>query len=227
MVASIKPESVSGGPAPGRKTYQSGELHIVRDDLAGLVAHDLRTPLAAISMNLDFVLGELPPEASDAVRAAIEDCRGASARAVRIVSDMADAVQLAAGERRPTLGEVDAGAVVAGAVERAAPEVSARGVLLTWRAEPGAVLADVYLFTRALERVLERALWHARGGGKVDLEFQGGSVTAKVAPVPPGGAESARSLATHFAQAAMRAQGGALFIEADDQFLVFRMTLPR
>src|SRR5258708_39827722 len=100
MVASIEPEQVGGAPIAARKMSRSGELHIVRDDLAGLVAHDLRTPLAAISMNLDFALDELPPGASEAVRAALEDCRGANARAVRVVSDMADAVQLSSGERR-------------------------------------------------------------------------------------------------------------------------------
>jgi signal transduction histidine kinase len=228
MVASIKPENVTSGPgaASRRKSFKSGELHIVRDDLAGLVAHDLRTPLAAISMNLDFVLGELPVETAEAVRAALEDCRGANARAVRIVSDMADAVQLAAGERRATVAEIDPCAVLASVVEGVAPEVSAREVRLSCKAEGGAVQADVYLFTRALERVVERALWHARGGGKVDLALTKGVLTVQVSPPPPGGAEGARSLGTHFAQAAMRAQGGSLAIESDDQHLVFRMTLP-
>ncbi len=227
MVTSIKPERPLGTPAAGRKTYQSGELHIVRDDLAGLVAHDLRTPLAAISMNLDFVLGELPPETSEAVLAAIEDCRGANARAVRIVSDMADAVQLSAGERRATLGEVDPCAVVAGVVEGVAADVASRDVRFSWKAEGGVVQADVYLFTRALERVVERALWHARGGGNVDLVLANRQLTVQVSPPPPGGADSVRSLGTHFAEAAMRAQGGSLAIVSDDQVLVFRMTLPR
>jgi signal transduction histidine kinase len=225
MAASIKPERLAGVAAP-RKTARSGELHIVRDDVAGLVAHDLRTPLAAISMNLDFALGELPPGASDAVRAALEDCRGANARAVRIVSDMADAVHLSSGERRATVGEADVGAIVAAVIEGVAAEAKARDVVVSASADASSCQADVYLLTRALERVVERAVWQGRGGGRVHVEVTDAVIRVAVSPAPHGGPDSARSLGTHFAEAAMRAQGGGLVIESDGETLVFRIALP-
>src|SRR5580700_1369980 len=95
---SPRPVTLTSGQ--GQRRTRSGELHAARDDIAGLLAHDLRTPLAAISMNIDFVLGELEGE-SESTRAALKDCREANLRAVRLVSDMADALQLANGERRP------------------------------------------------------------------------------------------------------------------------------
>jgi K+-sensing histidine kinase KdpD len=227
MVASTIPETVVGAPVATRKMSRSGELHIVRDDLAGLVAHDLRTPLAAISMNLDFALGELPADASEAVRAALEDCRGANARAVRVVSDMADAVQLSSGERRATLSEVDPSALVSAAVEGIAAESKARDVSISARVASSLMSADVYLLTRALERVVERAVWQGRGGGQVEIALDGRVLTVQVSPAPVGGPDAARSLGTHFAEAAMRAQGGSLLIESDGKSLFFRMTLPR
>jgi hypothetical protein len=59
----------------------------------------------------------------------------------------------------------------------------------------------------------------------VAIGLDGGILTVEVSPLPAGGPDAARSLGTHFAQAAMRAQGGALVIEAEATSLVFRLTL--
>jgi K+-sensing histidine kinase KdpD len=227
MATSIHFEGIGGKPAPSRKLSRSGELHIVRDDLAGLVAHDLRTPLAAIAMNLDFALSELPPDTAEVVRAALEDCRLANQRAVRVVSDMADAGQLSSGEAHAILAEVDAAAVVAAVLQGVAGEAKARDVSVTSKVDSPMIRADVHLLRRALERVVERAVWQGRGGGKIFVAVAAHSLTVEVSPAPPGGPDAARSLGTHFAEAAIRAQGGALVIESDGTTLAFRMTLPR
>lgn len=226
-VASIAPAAVNIMQGPRRRT-RSGELHVVRDDIAGLLAHDLRTPLSAISMNLDFVLGELAGTETESVRAALEDCRQANVRAVRIVSDMADAVQLASGERRPNFSDVDGAQIVAEVVRRIVAEAAARDVEIVWTAQGDVVRADANLLTRALERIVQRALWHARHGGRVEIVLESGSVTVRVGGAPPDGAEPpARSLATHFAEAALRAQGGAMWTEKDaDGALVYKVQLP-
>ena len=163
MAASFRPTAAKGPPAP--RMMRSGELCAVRDDIAGLLAHDLKTPLAAISMNLDFVLDELGRQASGAMRSALEDCRVANARAIRIVGDMVDAARLASGEHKVTLVEVDASALLGGLVRAAAPEAAARGVRMVWHTDDDVVRGDADLLPRALERLLERALRHARHGG--------------------------------------------------------------
>jgi len=223
---STRPEAVTDKPS--RRKTRSGELHVVRDDVAGLLAHDLRTPLSAISMNLDFVLAELDGGETDGVRSALEDCRQANIRAVRLVSDMADAVQLATGERRPNFSEVDGAGIVADVVRRIAAEATARDVAIVWRAEEDTFRADADLLARALERIVQRALWHTRCGGRIDIFLGSGSATVRVGAVQPGVSDTpARSLATHFAEAALRAQGGAMYTERDDEgALVFRVQLP-
>jgi signal transduction histidine kinase len=217
--------------APRPKATRSGELHIVRHDLAGLLAHDLKTPLAAISMNLDYVLGELGADAADGVRAAIDDCRSANQRAIRIVSDMADAVLLSSGERRPNLGEVDAAAALEGAVQRCGQEAVSREVNLRWDAEECLVQADADLLSRALERLLERALRHARAGDSVEATLRGTAIAIRVCRAHEDERCAAepitRALATYFAEAALRAQGGAVWTETDaDGALVYRVALP-
>jgi signal transduction histidine kinase len=234
MAASFRPSAANGVPALRGRAGRSGELSAVRDDVAGLLAHDLKTPLAAISMNLDFVLDELGRDASGAVRGALEDCRAANGRAIRIVSDMADAVRLASGETRAVLADVDASALLGGLVRAAAPEAASRGVRMVWHADTGVVRADADLLSRALERLLERAMRHARSGGAIEITLRDSTVTIRVRAasseqVDRSGAESAmRALGTYFAEAALRAQGGAVWIETDaDGSLVFYAALSR
>ncbi|HZU83140.1 MAG TPA: histidine kinase dimerization/phospho-acceptor domain-containing protein [Polyangiaceae bacterium] len=233
MAASISPDRVNR-MAPPSRPKRVGELSLVRDGLAALLAHDLKTPLAAISMNLDFVLAELPADAMPAaMRAALDDCRAANARAIRILSDMADAVRLQSGERRTSIADVDVQALLTSVVRRAAPEAAARGVRLLWSADAEVVRADEDLLGRAIERLLERALRHARVGGTIELTLRDGTIAIRVRSSGSDDAratapESAiRGLAMHFADAAMRAQGGAVWTEEDaDGALLFCVGLP-
>jgi signal transduction histidine kinase len=234
MAASTRPHFKSGGPPMPPRAKRIGELSLVRDGLATLLAHDLKTPLAAISMNLDFVLAELHPDAlPNTLRAAIDDCRTANIRAIRILSDMADAVRLQSGERRASIADVDMQMLLTTTARRAAPEASARGVRLVWSADAQTVRGDEDLLGRALDRLLERALRHARVGGTIDLSLREGTIVIRVrsAIVDESGAtppdSSTRGLAMHFADAAMRAQGGAVWTEGEaDGSLLFCMSLP-
>jgi signal transduction histidine kinase len=233
MGASLRPSAANAVQGMRARQGSSGELSTIRDDVAGLLAHDLKTPLAAISMNLDFVLDELGNEASGAMRAALEDCRAANARAIRIVSDMADAVRLVSGERRVTLTDVDSSSLLGGLVRGAAPEAAARGVRMVWHADTDTVRADADLLSRALERLLERALRHARSCGAIEIVLRSSTVTIRVRPAPADKIERSqpesamRALGTYFAEAALRAQGGAVWTESEaDGSLVFIAALP-
>jgi K+-sensing histidine kinase KdpD len=180
-------------------------------------------------MNLDFILGELDVDGeTERTRAALEDCREANLRAARLVSDMADAVQLASGEREPNFLEVDGAEMIAEVASRVAAEAVARDVQIVWTAQADIFHADADLLTRALERIVQRALWHTRCGGRVDVAVHSGSVTVRVERAPMGGAElPARSLGMHFAETAIRAQGGAMWTETDaDGALLYKVQLP-
>ena len=232
-ISSNKMKVAPAAPAPAEGSAGRGALRsappVVRNDLAAFVAHDLRTPLATLAMNLDFVLEELNGggTVTPDLRSALEDCRGANARAVRMVCDMTDAVVLASGDRKAILSEVDLGAIVVAVVEAVAGEARARHVAVTSRVEPTLAQADVELITRVVERVVERAVWLARSGGKVEISLEGEALTVSMSPAPVKGASAGRSLGTYLAEVAMRAQGGSLAIDVDGKTLTFRITLPR
>jgi signal transduction histidine kinase len=224
MATSAHPEALDG--------TRRGHLQIVRSEVSGLLAHDLKTPLAALAMNLDFALSELGPDAPASVRGALEDCLESNQRAVGIVTDMVDAIRLTSGQERPLLGPVDVQSRLAGAVRRLAGDAASRGVHLLWSAEPASMRGSVELLDRALDRLLDRALRQARGGDSIDVTLADRTVVIRVAAAqaggdPPGRDASVPSLATHFADAAMRVQGGAVWAEADAEgALLFVVALP-
>ncbi len=217
---------------PEATATRRGHLRLVRDDVSGILAHDLKTPLAAIAMNVDFALGELGPGAPASVRGALEDCRESNHHAVEIVSDMVDALQLVTGRRRVQLAPVDVQARLAGSVQRVAADAVARGIGFAWSSEPASMRGDADLFDRAVARLFDRALRYARAGGSIDVTLKQRSLVICVAS-PDGAADvpeseaTAQSLATHFADAVMRAHGGAAWSEAGvDGALLFVLLLP-
>jgi K+-sensing histidine kinase KdpD len=224
MAASTKPDFAHVESLLRPKTLRSGEVRALREDLTGLLAHDLKTPLAAISMNLDFALAEVQALGSEGLRAALEDCRHANARAIRIVSDMADAARLAVGEYQPTVAEVSPALIIEAAVLKLAAEASERGIRVAWTADDASLEADASLLGRALERLLERALRYARSGSQVTIEHSNTTITIRVERIAEAAADLAgRTLAAHFAEAAVRAQGGVVWVEAEGGALVYRI----
>jgi K+-sensing histidine kinase KdpD len=228
MGASVKPEVVIG-PAPSRaKALRSGVQHsVVREDLSGLLAHDLKTPLSAIAMNVDFILAELEAGAADSIRSALEDCRSANARAIRIVSDMADVARLATGDYRPTLTDFCPRSIIEHVAAAAAKEAEAREVRIAWSSSDDIVVAEPELLSRALDRLVERALRSARPASCLRIDYRAGVLTVRAQTSATGrGEPPARALAIWFAQAAIEALGGTLDTEAaGEPALVYRLSL--
>lgn len=229
MGASVKPGVLKAAPPSSRSKVlrSSGHHAVVREDLTGLLAHDLKTPLAAIAMNLDYVLSEFDANGADALRAALEDCRNANARAIRIVSDMADVARLAIGDYRPTLCDFCPAGVIDRVVRGATGEAATREVRLVWSSDDESVTAEPELLARALDRLVERALRYARAGSELSIEHRAQTLIVRAQTATPYRGESpARALATHFAEAAIDALGGTLDTETDgDRELVYRITL--
>src|SRR5256885_5048945 len=64
---------------------------IIPFDPTATLVHDLKAPLSALTMNLEYALAELPEGAKcDDVREALHDCRAAGARLFRMVTNLLD-----------------------------------------------------------------------------------------------------------------------------------------
>ncbi|HLK36806.1 MAG TPA: histidine kinase dimerization/phospho-acceptor domain-containing protein [Polyangiaceae bacterium] len=210
-----------------KKEESSPEIRVVGNDVARLIAHDLKTPLAAIAINLDFALSELHSDAPSVLRDALTDCRDANARAARTVTDMADAVRLAAGECATTVTEVDAAQIIVDVIDVTRREAQARGLTVRSQAATRIVRANGDLLRRALERTLERSFRDARPASTIEVSLRTRSIAVRVDAVASTDS-SARGLAVYFVSAAMRAQGGGFWTEVDaDGLLTYRLSFPR
>jgi K+-sensing histidine kinase KdpD len=222
-MASVRPEVTSRKAAPRAKILRSREPP-ERHDLPDLLAHDLKSPLAAISMNLDFALSELNEPGQEPIRAALRDCKEANARAVRIVSDMAEALRLVSGNRKPSLSDVAASKLLESVVASASPSACARGVRIVWASGDDLIRADFELLEGALERLVQRALRHATETCLIDQ--RGGTFVIRAPTSSSATAAADNTLSVLFAEAAIRALNGRLAIEMTAGALVYRVRVP-
>jgi signal transduction histidine kinase len=198
------------------------------------LAHDLKTPLAAIAMNIEFVLSELSRDPRAApLCAALDDCRAANTRAIGIVSDMADAARIEAGEHTVKLVKVQVARLFGGLVRRFEGDAHSRGVAMTSRIDSDVIRADESLLARALGRLVERAVRHARPGSTICLESRDMSVVVRVSPprderdvVPIH--DVFRGLAMQFTETVARALGGQVHTDSGvDGSLYVQISLAR
>jgi signal transduction histidine kinase len=216
---SLAPRHATSEQAQRPSRTPSGTLLAHRPDVALLLAHDLKTPLATIAMNLEFVIGELAGVAPE-VREAIEDCVAANARAVRIVTDMAEAARIARSESPVTQAQPTEVLSIAGAAARTLDvPAAARRAHIVCLGEPTLTHADPTLLGRALERLLEWVLRHTKADSTIEVTCADRVLSIRaVASGPMGSAGGpAASLATHYADAVLRAQGGGVWTEVDAQ----------
>jgi K+-sensing histidine kinase KdpD len=231
MVTRVRSEPFRSDLSRRAKALRSretpSEYRLPTEGLSGLLAHDLKTSLASISMNLDFAISELGASRSHAVAPALEDCKQANARVIRIVSDMADAARLTVGDYRPILAEVCPGHLVESSVRAATNEAAARDIRIVVSTDATRTLADADLLSRVVDRLLERALRQARAGTRLDVEQKRYSISIRASTGTGTGAElTAQSLTSYFARAAMAALGGDASVESPEaDVLLYRLTL--
>ncbi len=121
------------------------------------VAHELRTPLAALTVEASLIepaLADLPPDARRAGELLVGDVR----RMRTLVDDLLEISRFDADAERPAFEEVDLGRVVAAVVSVRLPEAA-----LTIPAAPVRAASDPRRLERILGNVLDNARDHAPG----------------------------------------------------------------
>ncbi len=113
-----------------------------RDNLLGIVSHDLKSPLSVILMNTDVLkrAGEVAAQRTKSV----ESIRRSAQRMDRLLQDLLDTASIEAGHLVAEPRRVAAGAVLADAVEPLVPLATARSISLVVEVPDDlpAVLAD-------------------------------------------------------------------------------------
>jgi signal transduction histidine kinase len=136
----------------------------LRDEMMGVVAHDLRNPLAAI-VTLAAVLRKTGAE--DEIVTEIEH---AARRMSRLIQDIIDVTRLEAGRLTLEQAKLSAIELLSEAIEKQRPLASA--VSLEYRLDPGAAVPDIWVDSDRLLQVFENLI-----GNAIKFTPPGGRVT--------------------------------------------------
>jgi signal transduction histidine kinase len=159
-----------------------------REEILGVVAHDLRNPLNVVMMtNRLFLECDLP---EDRRKELIGVMLRASERMNRLIQDLLDVVRIDSGKMTLDVRDVSARAVLADALEVFRDTAAAKGIRLqieTPRAELVA-RADADRLQQALGNLIGNALKHVPRGGRVavDCTDRGMALTFAVQDDGPG-----------------------------------------
>ncbi len=220
-----------------------------RRDMVADVAHELRTPIAALQANLEALQSGALERSAENVTPLLERTRQLS----RLVDDLHTLALAEAGQLGLHPERIDVGALVGLALQAYAPMAEEKGVQLraTLPDETLTQELDPDRMSQVLGNLLSNALRHTPTGGWVELEFalDGEAVEISVADSGPGlsddemahaferfwrsgrarsraggGAGLGLSIAKHLVQA----HGGAIRAErAPDGGARFVVSLPR
>lgn len=156
--------------ALAERNAQLVALQRLRDELSSLVIHDLKSPLAAVTMNLRYLAEQLGtrPDTPDDLREALSDARMASQRVMRMIADLLDVSRAEESRLVARRTRVSLGQLIDEAVREQLALARDRRVRLAVEIPPGATaFADPGLLQRMLENMLDNAVRYTPAGGRV------------------------------------------------------------
>ncbi|WP_162131131.1 ATP-binding protein [Herbaspirillum sp. CF444] len=133
--------------------------------LTANAAHELRTPLAALRLQLDVV--ELTADAADR-HAAIAELRQGVARATRLVQQLLDMARSDAG-MASSFGRLGLADVIRDVVQQLQPQAQARGIVLQSDLESVQVSGDADSLSMLLSNLIDNALRYAPAASTVQI----------------------------------------------------------
>ncbi|OJT22143.1 hypothetical protein BO221_25775 [Archangium sp. Cb G35] len=175
------------------RLYQAAQRATkVRDEVLGIVAHDLRSPLNSISLWLQVVerqiqkLGsaDLQTRSQEPVSSIASSCR----RMGRLIQDLLDVARLEAGRLSLNVSPQTPASLLREAIDSAGPEATGHQLNLDASEEAPHVLADRDRLLQVFSNLLGNALKFTPAGGeiRVGARVEGEQVRFHVRDTGPG-----------------------------------------
>jgi signal transduction histidine kinase len=171
------------------QSMRRGErLREAREGLLAIVAHDLRSPLNAITLTVSVLRRARSAEQNERAIVGIER---AAARMEHLIRDLVDATRLdSGGELSIVLTDEEASAIVTDALATAAPQAAAKRITLDAEVPPGLprLRCDRERILQALGNVLTNAIKFTPEEGRVVLRVTpaSGALRFEIADTGPG-----------------------------------------
>lgn len=142
-----------------------------RDDMMGIVSHDLRNPANAVKMLARSILEEDPDKASESVRERVAIIRQAADQIDSLIQDLLDVTRLEAGRLTVDPAPEDVETLVMRSVDALRPLAEAGSITIstTLPPEPATVLADADRVMQLLSNLIGNAIKFTSAEGRVAL----------------------------------------------------------
>jgi signal transduction histidine kinase len=181
----------TGLAAENARLYRAAQAAIrARDEMLSIVAHDLRSPLAAAQVGASMLARQVPEDRREASRKTAEAIHRSIRLATRLVDDLLDVARIEAGKLALDLREVSPEVIVHNAVEMCLPLTAGVSVQLEAEVASGLplLLADEDRIQQVLGNLLNNAIKFTPRGGRVLLVAQreGEKVRFAVKDTGPG-----------------------------------------
>ncbi|MEX2161197.1 MAG: GAF domain-containing protein [Anaerolineales bacterium] len=149
-----------------RDITERTKLDTLREDLASMIYHDLRSPLANVVSGLDVLEMMLPANEDPTVRSVLDIAMRSTERVQRLVNSLLDTSRMESGQRlgRPEPNPVSE--LVQSALDAVAPSAQGKEVKLEAAVPKGLpkVMADSEMIRRVLINLIENAIKYSTEG---------------------------------------------------------------
>jgi two-component system, NtrC family, sensor histidine kinase KinB len=234
-----------------RDIKERKDLDSLREDLAAMIYHDLRSPLANILSSVEMLDSVLPEEEKETTAPIMRIAHHSIDRIQRLINSLLDLNRL---EQNQPVGErqvVTISLLVGDAVEAVSPSAEGREQTIRWNIavdDLPSVFVDVDMIRRVMINLLENAIKYTPLGGNIEIgaEADGDFVRVYVVDNGPGIPEtesdrifdkfirlksktgsSGLGVGLAFCKLAVQGHGGRIWVEpAPEHGSKFLFTLP-
>src|SRR5687768_16423173 len=188
MALARKLTALGGLAVDNARLYQmSQRLSRARDEILGVVSHDLRNPLSAITM-CTTVLLETPPDTEGERRELLSAIDDAAEWMNRLIRDLLDVTSIEAGRLSLERGPTDVIAVVEQAIGMFTTSARDRGLTLSIDIPevPPPVYADAERLVQVLTNIIGNAIMFTDAGGRVTVAIETAAAAVRLAVTDTG-----------------------------------------
>jgi signal transduction histidine kinase len=146
-------------------------LDALKNRFLGMAAHDLRTPLGAVSSFTEFLRDEAGPSLSDEHNEFIEIILASSKRMQQLIEDFLDVSMIESGQLSLSRKPATAGAIVAGVRSMIDLVARAKGVVLEANLEEAGLMLEVdeSKIGQVLINLIRNAIEYSNAGGRIRI----------------------------------------------------------
>lgn len=159
-----------------------GENERLRRNMVADIAHELRTPIATIQVQLEGMIDDVIPTSAEGLRSIHEETMMLS----RLADELRDLSLAEAGQLRLGLEPTDLDALAQRQVERMRAQFDKAGVALELVGVPVVVEVDQARMLQVLRNLLGNSLAHTGPGGKVTVDVHTEGHTAELTVADTG-----------------------------------------